>query len=74
MLYFLTSPSFTVANKNGQIHTIPRRALDPRRPKRKLTSEEQEEGVIPYDPLIPDDPKRVISHRYEVYGFDISKF
>lgn len=55
-----------VANHRNQIQTFPRRIFDPRRPKRKVTSEEQEEWLIQYDPLIPDDPRRVISHNYEV--------
>jgi ER membrane protein complex subunit 1 len=57
----------TVANSKGQIQTYPRRIFDPRRPKRKPTSEEQqEERLIQYDPLIPDDPRRAISHTYQV--------
>lgn len=56
----------TVANHRNQIQTFPRRIFDPRRPNRKVTSEEQEEWLIQYDPLIPDDPRRIISHNYEV--------
>lgn len=33
---------------------------------RKPTTEEIEEWLIQYDPVIYDDPKRVLSHRYEV--------
>lgn len=40
--------------------------FDPRRPKRKVTAEEQEEWLVQYDPLIPDDSRRVISHNYQV--------
>ncbi len=40
--------------------------LNPRRPKRKPTSEEQEEFLIEYDPVLPHDPKRVLSHNYKV--------
>lgn len=40
--------------------------FDPRRPKGKPTTEEQEEWLVQYDPLIPDDSKRVISHNYKV--------
>lgn len=42
--------------------------FDPRRPKRKVTAEEQEEWLVQYDPLIPDDSRRVISHNYQVSG------
>jgi hypothetical protein len=57
-----------VATQNNKIHSIPRRLLNPRRPKnRKPTAEEQqEEQLIPYDVMIPDDPRRTISHMYEV--------
>lgn len=56
----------TVAGENNIIQAFPRRILDPRRPKRKPTSEEQEEWLFQYDPVIPDDPKRVLSHSYQV--------
>jgi hypothetical protein len=55
-----------VANTNGQITTLARRMLDPRRPKRKLTAEEAEEGMLVYDAVLPDDPRRVVSHGYSV--------
>ena len=55
-----------VATNTHKIQTFPRRILDPRRPHRKVTAEEAEEGLFQYEPLIPDDPKRVISHTYEV--------
>ncbi|CCM05286.1 uncharacterized protein FIBRA_07498 [Fibroporia radiculosa] len=58
----------TVANENYQIQSFPRRFLDPRRPKRKPTSEEMEEWLTQYDALLPDDPKRVLSHDYQVVG------
>lgn len=55
-----------VAGTNHQVQSFPRRFLDPRRPNRKPTSEEQEEWLMQYDPLIPDDPKHVLSHKYQV--------
>ncbi|EIN05678.1 DUF1620-domain-containing protein [Punctularia strigosozonata HHB-11173 SS5] len=64
--YGMTAKDLIVANKNGQIQSFPRRLLDPRRPKRKPTVEEQEEWLIQYDPLLPDDPRRVLSHNYDV--------
>ena len=56
----------SVANENGQIQSFPRRFLDPRRPKHKPTAEESEEWLIQYDAVLPDDPKRVLSHQYQV--------
>ncbi|KAJ7173455.1 DUF1620-domain-containing protein [Mycena filopes] len=64
----ITSKEIIVATQNSKIHAIPRRMLNPRRPKdRKPTAEEQqEEQLIPYDVIMPDDPRRTISHTYEV--------
>jgi len=62
----MTSKELIVANKNGQIQSFPRIILNPRRPKGKPTTEQQEEMLIPYDPLVPDDPRHVLSHEYEV--------
>lgn len=62
----LTSSVLIVANENNQVQSFPRRVLDPRRPMRKPTAEEMEEWLMQYDPIIYDDPKRVLSHRYEV--------
>ena len=59
-----------VANENGQIQSFPRVLLNPRRTKDKPTSEEQEEWLVQYDPLLPDDAYRVLSHNYHVrYSF-----
>jgi ER membrane protein complex subunit 1 len=43
--------------------------LDPRRPNRKVTAEEQEENLIQYVPFLHEDPRRVLSHEYQV-GLD----
>ena len=51
---------------NQQIQSVPRRFLDPRRPKHKPTAQELEEWLIQYDPVVPDDTRRVISHNYKV--------
>ncbi|KAF8508073.1 DUF1620-domain-containing protein [Gautieria morchelliformis] len=64
----ISSKDLIVANTKHQIQSVPRRFLDPRRPKTKPTAEEQEEWLIQYDPVIPDDPRRVISHNYRVAG------
>ena len=55
-----------VATTNNRVQSFPRRFLDPRRPNRKVTSEEMEEFLIQNDPIMPNDPKRVLSHNYEV--------
>lgn len=58
-----------MANEKHQVQSLPRRFLDPRRPKQKPTAEEAEEMLFQYDPLIPDDPRRVLSHTYEARRF-----
>jgi hypothetical protein len=58
-----------VATTNRKIYSIARNLLDPRRPNRKLTSEEQEVYMVQYDPVLLDDPRRTLSHTYEVSGY-----
>jgi len=55
-----------VATENGQIQSFPRLLLNPRRTKDKPNSEEQEEWLVQYDPVLPDDAHRVLSHNYHV--------
>ncbi|KAI9058646.1 DUF1620-domain-containing protein [Trametes sanguinea] len=64
--YGITMKDIIVANDNHQIQSFPRRFLDPRRPKQKPTAQEMEEWLIQYDPVLPNDPKRVLSHNYQV--------
>ncbi|ESK86134.1 duf1620 domain-containing protein [Moniliophthora roreri MCA 2997] len=64
--YGITSKDIIVANSNHKIQGLSRRFLDPRRPNRKPTTQEQEEYLVQYDPLLPDDQRRVLSHNYEV--------
>ncbi|KAK1228286.1 hypothetical protein PQX77_008674 [Marasmius sp. AFHP31] len=62
----ITTKDIIVANTNNKIQSINRRLLDPRRPNRKPTSEEAEEFLIQYDPLLPDDPRQTLSHNYKI--------
>ncbi len=48
--------------------------LNPRRTKDKPTAEEQEEWLVQYDPVLPDDTYRVLSHNYHVRGLSIKCF
>lgn len=57
---------FLVSTAKGQIHSIARRLLDPRRHKDKPSAADGEELLIPYDPLIPDDHRRVLSKEFDV--------
>ncbi|PPQ95955.1 hypothetical protein CVT26_016121 [Gymnopilus dilepis] len=62
----ITTKDLIVATKNHRVQSFSRHMLNPRRPNRKTTAEEQEEYLVTYDPLLPNDPKRVISHHYDV--------
>ncbi|KAG1717915.1 hypothetical protein EDB19DRAFT_1073560 [Suillus lakei] len=62
----VSTKDIIVANRKNSIQSIPRRLLNPRRPKSKPTSEEQEEMLVQYDAVLPDDARLVLSHNYEV--------
>ncbi|KAI0033037.1 DUF1620-domain-containing protein [Vararia minispora EC-137] len=62
----VTSKDLIVANEADQIQSFPRVLLNPRRTHGKPTAEQQEEMLVPYDPLVPDDPRRIVSHRYRI--------
>lgn len=62
----VSTKDIIVANYRNSIQSIPRRLLNPRRPKYKPTSEEQEEMLVQYDAVLPDDARLVLSHNYEV--------
>ncbi|KAK2462583.1 hypothetical protein APHAL10511_005401 [Amanita phalloides] len=65
--YGMTSKEVVVATDDGKVRVLSRRELDPRRPKRKPTAEEeQDEMLVEYDPVVGSDPRRVVSHRYGV--------
>ncbi|KAG6916080.1 hypothetical protein DXG01_008554 [Tephrocybe rancida] len=55
-----------VASRAHQIGSIQRHLLNPRRPHGKVTAQEQEEFLVSYEPLLLSDPRRVLSHNYEV--------
>ena len=58
--------TLAVGRADGKIHSLQRRLLDPRRPSHKPTAQDAEELLIQYEPVLPDDPKRILSHKYEV--------
>lgn len=66
----ITSRDLLVATTH-QLISLPKRLLDPRRPVvpkgGKMKSDEKEEGLVPYDPVIPDERKWTLSHVNEVY-------
>ncbi|KIJ64207.1 hypothetical protein HYDPIDRAFT_112159 [Hydnomerulius pinastri MD-312] len=62
----VSTKDMIVASRKNSIQSIPRRLLNPRRPKRKPTNEEMEEMLVQYDPVLPDDPRLILSHYYEI--------
>ncbi|ORY24884.1 putative endoplasmic reticulum protein [Naematelia encephala] len=64
----ITAKELVYVNGLNQVVTVPRRLLDPRRHVGKPTAGDKEEMLIPYDPFIGIDPKRVISHQNQVLG------
>jgi hypothetical protein len=55
-----------VATAEGQLQSFPRRLLDPRRHQNKPSAADGEEQLLPYEPVIPDDHRRVLSQDYDV--------
>ncbi|KAF8439746.1 DUF1620-domain-containing protein [Boletus edulis BED1] len=62
----VSTKDIIISSRKNAVHSIPRRLLNPRRPKRKPTSEEAEEMLVQYDPALPDDGRLVLSHYYDV--------
>lgn len=62
----ISARDLLTASPAGHITAYPRRLLDPRRPRGKPSASDAEEGLIPYDALLPDDPRRTVSHKYQV--------
>ncbi|KAH8925822.1 DUF1620-domain-containing protein [Atractiella rhizophila] len=66
----ITTKNLLVATENGQIYNIPRKFLDPRRPVGKPSKDDQEEMLIPYDPVIPPEPRWIVSGPSQVLGVE----
>ncbi|WVQ76617.1 hypothetical protein IAR50_006290 [Cryptococcus sp. DSM 104548] len=64
----ITPKELIIVNDRNQITSVAHRLLDPRRPVGKPSSRDKEEFLIPYDPLIPIDTRKVISHAYPLQG------
>ena len=53
---------------NGQVMTVDKRLLDPRRPLTEPTLAEKMEGLMRYDPMLPFNPSSVVTYTREVEG------
>lgn len=67
----IAANDIVVATSSGQLLAFPRRLVDPRRPYKtasKMSAEEKEEGLIPYQPVLEDNPKTTLSYNLDVRG------
>ncbi|QNP98976.1 YALIA101S05e14664g1_1 [Yarrowia lipolytica] len=65
----ITSRDVIVALADGRVASIPRQAINPRRPVgRAATAAEMEEGLGTYDPFLAIFPQMLISHSYSLKG------
>jgi hypothetical protein len=51
-----------VGLSTGQLCSIPRRLVDARRHTGKPTDADKEEGLLPYDPVLPVTPQWILSY------------
>ncbi|XP_022100616.1 ER membrane protein complex subunit 1-like [Acanthaster planci] len=65
----ITSSNILLALQSGGILALPKRFLDPRRPLQP-TSEEKEEGLIPYLPELPIQHQSIINYNQSVLGIE----
>lgn len=66
----VTSRLILFGLNSGQVLGIPKRVIDPRRHPGALTNEEKEEGLLPYDPVIPVAEKSVLSYNLTITGVE----
>ncbi|KAJ3024406.1 UNVERIFIED_CONTAM: hypothetical protein HDU68_008195 [Siphonaria sp. JEL0065] len=64
----ITSREILFGLSSNQLYGVNLRILDPRRPVGVLTSEDKEEMLFPYAPVIQFNPKELASHVLEVAG------
>ncbi|KAJ1304145.1 hypothetical protein OPQ81_008545 [Rhizoctonia solani] len=64
----ISTKGLLLATSKGQIYHLHRRVLDPRRPLQKPTAQDQEEMLFQYEPVLPPDTRRIITHKNQVLG------
>eukprot|EP00903_Cladosiphon_okamuranus_P020118 g18474.t1 len=60
--YGITSKNILVGTAVGQVVSLDRRFLDPRRPQEEPTKAEKEEKLLQYQPYLPVVPTQVLSY------------
>lgn len=67
----ITTREVLVSTTNGGIQSISKKLLDPRRPYKAagaMTADEKEEMLIPYAPMLEENPRETVSHVYPLVG------
>ena len=64
----ISGKKILLAGTDGQIISVDRKMLEPRRPLGKLKDSEKKEGLHQYMELIPSVPQMTLSHTYFVEG------
>ena len=65
-LHGITSKHLLVGLASDQLYSLDRRFVDPRRPAKPPTPEEQAEGLMQFDPNLPLIPNSIISYNKTV--------
>ena len=66
----VTEKQLLIGTVNGQIYSLDRRFLDPRRPSGKPSKSDQMEGLMPYMPILPVMNQNVLSYTKEIERLD----
>ncbi|CAE6535426.1 unnamed protein product [Rhizoctonia solani] len=64
----ISTKGLLLATSKNQIYHLHRRVLDPRRPLQKPTAQDQEEMLFQYEPVLPPDTRRIVTHKNPVLG------
>ncbi|QRW23080.1 endoplasmic reticulum membrane protein [Rhizoctonia solani] len=64
----ISTKGLMMATSKNQIYHLHRRILDPRRPLQKPTAQDQEEMLFQYEPVLPPDTRRIVTHKNQVLG------
>jgi ER membrane protein complex subunit 1 len=66
----ITNKHLLFALWSGQILTMDRRMVSPRRPDREPTIEEKKEGLVPYHPQLPLVHRSILTYSKQVEGLE----
>jgi hypothetical protein len=66
----VTEKQLLIGTVSGQIYSLDRRFLDPRRPVGKPSKSDQTEGLVPYAPVLPIMTQNVLSYSKEIERLD----